>query len=243
MRYFVGLDLAETQDYTAVSVLDRHVPTVEDSHVVVTGNVVVDRRLGLPRRETFRRATGPATFALVYQERFNGRAYPWIVQHVQKLMRSPELNAKAKLVVDSTGVGRPVYQMLRDAHLEPVGLTIHGGDQVTWAGGIARVPKRDLVGAVQVILQSDRLAFANGLPHLEVLKAELQNFRVKIDPVTSHDSYAAWREGDHDDMVLALAVAAWYAQAEHLWQPVGYPSRGSVTYADGGFGQMIRLGA
>jgi len=26
-----------------------------------------------------------------------------------------------------------------------------------------------------------------------------------------NDTYAAWREGDRDDLVLAVAVAAWYA--------------------------------
>ena len=29
--------------------------------------------------------------------------------------------------------------------------------------------------------------------------------RVKIDPKTAHDSYAAWRENQHDDLVFAVA--------------------------------------
>jgi hypothetical protein len=37
-----------------------------------------------------------------------------------------------------------------------------------------------------------------------VLVQELLNFRVKIDPLTAHDSYGCWREGGHDDLVLAL---------------------------------------
>ena len=44
----------------------------------------------------------------------------------------------------------------------------------------------------------------------DVLVKELSNFRVKIDPVTAHDSYSAWREADHDDLVLAVALAAWW---------------------------------
>jgi len=35
---------------------------------------------------------------------------------------------------------------------------------------------------------------------------------------TGHDSYEAWREGDHDDIVLSLAVACW--SAENM--PVGF---------------------
>jgi hypothetical protein len=45
---------------------------------------------------------------------------------------------------------------------------------------------------------------------------EFLAFRVKIDPLTAHDSYGAWREGAHDDLVLAVAVAAWYAEE---WGP------------------------
>ena len=39
---------------------------------------------------------------------------------------------------------------------------------------------------------------------------ELAQFKVKINISTGHDSYEAWREGDHDDLVLAVALACWY---------------------------------
>jgi hypothetical protein len=38
----------------------------------------------------------------------------------------------------------------------------------------------------------------------------LLSFLVKIDPVTAHDSYSAWRERDHDDLVLATALCTWW---------------------------------
>lgn len=50
------------------------------------------------------------------------------------------------------------------------------------------------------------------MPLLEVLKGELQTFEVKINPQTAHDSYLAWREGQHDDLVLAVAMACWYRE-------------------------------
>ena len=43
-----------------------------------------------------------------------------------------------------------------------------------------------------------------------VLREELLNFRRKIDLRTAHDSYEHWRESDHDDLVLATALAAWW---------------------------------
>ena len=41
---------------------------------------------------------------------------------------------------------------------------------------------------------------------------ELKDFKVKIDLKTAHDAYGAWREGEHDDIVLSLAVALWVAE-------------------------------
>ena len=47
-----------------------------------------------------------------------------------------------------------------------------------------------------------------GVSEAETLLQELVNYRVKIDPLTAHDSYNA-REGKHDDLVLALCLAVW----------------------------------
>jgi hypothetical protein len=39
----------------------------------------------------------------------------------------------------------------------------------------------------------------------------MTNFQVKISQ-TGHDSYGAWREGTHDDLLLAVALACWAAE-------------------------------
>lgn len=44
-----------------------------------------------------------------------------------------------------------------------------------------------------------------------MLVKELLNFKVTIS-TSGHDSYEAWREGDHDDLVLATAMALWLAE-------------------------------
>jgi hypothetical protein len=38
---------------------------------------------------------------------------------------------------------------------------------------------------------------------------------MRIDLTTGHDSYGQWREGQHDDLVLAVALAAWWAETRH----------------------------
>jgi hypothetical protein len=139
-----------------------------------------------------------------------GTVYPAIVNAVADLMsRLPEYPA---LAVDATGVGRPVVDLLRANGLRPVAVTITGGDSATHDGMDWRIPKRDLVGAVAVGLQTGRLKIASGLPDAATLTRELLNFKVTIDPKTAHDSYSSWRESDHDDLVLAVALAVWSAE-------------------------------
>lgn len=126
-----------------------------------------------------------------------------------------DTGATPALVADRTGVGRPVVDVLRAAELSPV--TITGGDVVTQDGRDFRVPKRDLVSAVQVLLQSERLKIARALPEASMMTGELLAFKVSIN-LRGHDSYGndagQWRENPHNDLVLAVALACWYGEAK-----------------------------
>ena len=44
-----------------------------------------------------------------------------------------------------------------------------------------------------------------------ILMAELITFRSKIT-VAGNETFGAWRERDHDDLVLAVALALWLAE-------------------------------
>ena len=215
MRYFVGLDLGQAQDPTALVVLEKireAAPNLRPTRDAAEG---ARRRAAAEERE--RRAR----YECRHLERFPlGTSYPKVVEAVRVLLRTPELGDQATLVLDYTGVGAPVRDMFREAGLDPVAILITGGDTVTYEAGALRVPKRDLVGAVQTGLQSERLKVAASLPLAQTLMRELLAFRVKIT-ASAHDTYGAWREGQHDDLVLALAVALWYAA-----RPQGTVTRG-----------------
>ncbi len=45
---------------------------------------------------------------------------------------------------------------------------------------------------------------------------ELQSFRCKQNPKTAHVSFEHWRDSDHDDLVLAVAMACWGANSKRL---------------------------
>ena len=62
-------------------------------------------------------------------------------------------------------------------------------------------------------------------------REELQSFRRKQNPKTSHVSFEHWRDSDHDDLVLAVAMACWGATSRRGRRSVGlFFVRTSPTY-------------
>lgn len=187
-RFYMGLDLGQASDYSALVIAQQ-----------------------------FRDYKGPVPtrYQIRHIERMElGTRYTAIVAHVRDLLWTDALYQKCELVIDATGVGQGVADMFTEGGLHFTGVKIHGGDNVSWDAGEARVPKRDLAAVLQVLYQAEprRIEVAKSLLLAETLNSELLAFRVKLDPRTAHDSYAAWREGDHDDLVLAAALALWYAE-------------------------------
>jgi hypothetical protein len=90
-------------------------------------------------------------------------------------------------------------------------VTLVTGDQSAHDGSDYRVPKKDIVSVTQVLLQAGRLKIARTLPHAQLLARELVNFRSRVTAQTQ-DSQLDWRESANDDLVLALAIAAWKAE-------------------------------
>ena len=61
-----------------------------------------------------------------------GTPYPAVVERIAALVRA--LPGDTDLVIDATGVGRPVRDMMRDAGLDPVAVTITGGRDIVFDG-------------------------------------------------------------------------------------------------------------
>jgi len=228
--FYLGLDLGQSQDYTALAIIEEQLFVSEAwaNDILfqedyarglkpgwVSPSSLTPERAGaaLYLQEWFGRPA-EVPLAVRHLERFPlGTKYTDVVERVASLVRShPLAQLPSVLLVDKTGVGAAVLDSFTHAGIGAVALTLHGGSSVNRDPKRAgyRVPKRDLVGAAQVLLQSGRLKVASALPEAETLKRELLNFRVKVDPRTAHDSYEHWREGDHDDLVLAVAMACWF---------------------------------
>lgn len=200
-RYFLGLDLGQVNDYTALIIAQR-------SREIRTGYKAIADRTGLVTGWRENKEVTEALYDVRHIERIKlGTPYPDVVKRVIELTRSKEINNNYLLAIDHTGVGRPIYDLFKKAGLETLGITITGGSGYSGGRYNLRVAKRLLVSTVQAVMQTGRLKFASGMQNLEILQQEMLNFRVKITE-SANEIYTA-REGEHDDLVLALAMALW----------------------------------
>jgi hypothetical protein len=153
--FYVGLDLGQRQDHSAIAVVERAQMNAKTVVYAVRG---VERvALGTP--------------------------YPKVVERVRGILGSYELNGRSSLVVDATGVGAPVVDSLKAAlTTEITAVTITGGEKAAEnrsTYGIQRwnVPKRDLVAGVQMLLERGELRIAKGMREAGPLVKELLDMR------------------------------------------------------------------
>ncbi len=204
---YVGLDLGQASDYTAIVVVEalRYVPRAP---TVIRDPAQIDLSA---RSERAKPASDPFYHARYIARIPIGTSYVDVVRHVQHDIIArivPQRNIH--LIVDATGVGAGIVDMFRDAGLKPVRAMVHRGSATNHDKGVWHVPKRDLVASAKALLAKGELKFVKG-EYTETLAQELQDFTVRIT-ASGHDTYeAAWREGAHDDLVFALSLACWYA--------------------------------
>jgi len=182
-NWVLGIDLAEQRDWTALVFI-----------------------------ETDTTATEP-TYAIRRIERWRGVEYPDTVTRIAAAVKRLQavMWTDCTLVVDATGVGLAVTELLRRALPDQslVAITITAGLSVTEASpGDWRVGKAVLVSTVDALLATNRLQVGRRVAHQDTLVRELHNFRRKYT-AAANETFAAARETEHDDLVMATAIACW----------------------------------
>lgn len=200
MSYTLGVDLGTKQDYSALVLLSR-VERLQEPRALP----------GTWQAETERRNVYSVYEVPLIERLPLGIEYRTVIDRIRQIIELPALfRQQVEIVVDATGVGFPVMQQMYAAGLNVIGITITGGTSVNQNDSGYTVPKRDLVSALQVVVQSNRLKVAPSLPLAPAFKEEVQAFRRRMTNARSETWDAD--SGHHDDMVLAAAIAAWYAE-------------------------------
>lgn len=184
----LGLDLGQSQDHSALAGV---------------------RKLPL-RVPIFRRRF---MYSLVKLEEYPlGASYPDQVRRTVETLSSPAFKG-SKCGVDYTGVGRPVFDMLREARppvlLYPVLTT--GGHAVTYEPRTRElhVPKSEQVSLAQVLIQGGLLSWSPKLSASPRLKDQLLRYKMKT---TEAKNQTFGGEGVNDDLVSAVMTACYIAE-------------------------------
>jgi hypothetical protein len=204
-RYLMGVDLGKTADYTAIVIAQPTSgakPKYDLRHI---------ERVPLRSRYTDIASYIAETVADLRQPIEVRTVNQWGMTSVAQ--KRPQFD----MVLDFTGVGIAVAEIFLAAGIDcPIILvTITGGGKPTWDEVGIHVPKADLVSVVQRCLQEERLRMPADDPTSDLLARELSDFQAVIGR-TGHVSYgvvADWRDGQHDDLVLAASLALWWGES------------------------------
>jgi hypothetical protein len=188
---YIGLDLGKEHDYAALAVVEK-----------------LERLMPGGRREF-------ACACVRYLERLPlGTPYTVLIERVRRLVRHPEIRGNCILTVDASGLGKPVIDMLRVAqlgcHITAVTISPGEHEHSNSVAGIEgySVPKQDLIAKLRVLLEQGQLKFAEGMALERAMVRELSDVRVKRRD-SGRDRIGADGYGQHDDLVIALALACW----------------------------------
>jgi hypothetical protein len=121
----------------------------------------------------------------------------------------------ATLVVDVNATGSAVADLMAKQGLTPIRVSISAAagevrDADDWNAW--RVGRPNLVGILQLAMQSGRLQAATGLDLLPALGTELQNF--KLRPPTVRETDLAFRDTKYADLVFSVGLAVWRAERD-----------------------------
>ena len=194
--YTIGLDIGRAIDYSALTVITRHYRPLQDGEIPLPGMQMA------------------VIFTAVEGYRFPlGTEYEYIAESVEGIWNSPVIQGQKHFcIVDQTGVGAPVVELLRKRRVRTIGVNITAGFSISHPEeDVYNVPKEVLVTSLVQHMQTGRFKIAIEETEGKELREQLQNFGYKIHRDTGHVTYEALQEKVHDDMVISAALGLWWS--------------------------------
>lgn len=185
-HFYIGLDLGQRSDHSAVVILERaRTFTGRFDHVNYTRETVT--RLYVRHAERF-----PLHFPYL--------SIPGAIRDTFHKLNPTAYEASPTpktIVVDATGVGAPIVEILNRAKL-PAGIipiTITSGEKPNGNN----IPRAALLSNLRILFETGLLLLSPGVPHHTHLFKELSTVSTQT-------------RARHDDLAFALALAAWSAR-------------------------------
>jgi len=205
----IGIDVRKLHDPTAIAVAElerRHNGKWREGNTVLTSLEQV-LRIGEARPVLV------VQYLLRHIERMAlGTSYPAVAKHIADMLCNPLFYGRqVSVLIDVTGVGRPVYDdLVEEAQLRAesraatiLPITFVPGQKYNRSTGA--LGKAYMVSRLQALLQNTRI-HAPDIPDARALQEELKVYEIRIDR-DGHDTYGAFKIGKHDDLATALGLA------------------------------------
>src|SRR6516162_10145024 len=160
-HFICGLDLGQAEDYSALAVVER------------TGQ---GKNTEYGCRAIKRWTLGTTYTQIVEEVKAICGKEPLLSERTERdsWNRVKTVPVRSTLVVDGTGVGRPVVDMFRMARIEAqlAGVMITAGMKDGFVDGYWHVAKTLLISTVVALLEQGRLKFASTLRDIDLLVKE-----------------------------------------------------------------------
>lgn len=192
-RIYLGLDIGKRQDHTAIVVLElRWAYGSKDN---ITQKIPEHPTLVL--RYATRLALDTETTQI-----------PQLVRETLQRFapRYGEPSRIDKLLIDATGIGHTVVELIRQnqtkAQIQPVMLT-NGHVERHLKDGYLSLPRPDMLNSLKMVFELGNIKMEPSAPGFVDMERELIQFQPSGD------------QQEHDDLVMALAMAVWQAAKDY----------------------------
>jgi hypothetical protein len=184
MTFILSLDPAQLRDWSALCAVDMQ----------------------------YHNAQRRFNYNLVAMNRKQGLPYDQIVEWVVKTVSNPAFNKikPPEFILDATGVGVAVRDMIRAKGIRMKSITITAGEAFSRQGNFIHIGKARLIGKFLGAFDAGKVQVNPNMPIWPQVEKEMLSFRAEMSAQGRVKLEA--EPGENDDMLFALAMAVWYGE-------------------------------
>ena len=208
LHYAAGVDVGKRHDPSALAIIERRQLMGADGRF---SNRPIEQ--------------GDPVFHVVHAQRFPlHEPYPQQGQRLARLLGSRAELADCPVLVDRTGVGDGVIDQWKREIPEIRAIVLTAGREVVRAGRELHISKSVLIQELQGHLHYQTIKVPKDLPEAEAIAREAADFEVHYTATGALQWNA--KSGDHDDLIIAIALALYGAVHLSARGPVMVPTLG-----------------
>jgi hypothetical protein len=207
-QYIMGLDPAQLKDWSALVITKR--AWNEDENQNHYQIVAMNRKQHMPYNEIV------DWVIRVFRDPQFWPNQDIPIQQTYYESKQPRIDSDPELVIDSTGVGRALWDMFRSKGINPVGASITAGSGLNVANGVYSLGKSLLLGRFMAAWDAGKVKGNPDQSLWHVLEDEMAKYRIEFTKSGSITFNAP--EGEHDDLLFAAALSIWWPEESRCYQ-------------------------